>query len=179
MNKNLFIVITAQKDEESRKRLTKYYNSRGYKIQFADQVEFEHTDKPSLTYARQLCPVGLIMYANIFGVELDKRRMFSTNVSIFENAVVSSELKPDESKIPKNIQQEPENENVDLDFGTEDENKGDEDHEDEKDEKEDDKEPEDKIPEDRRCPYCNAVARTDASYLKNHGVNCSRYIQTK
>lgn len=32
------------------------------------------------------------------------------------------------------------------------------------------------IPEDRVCPHCGTKARTDSSYLKNHGENCARNI---
>ena len=34
-------------------------------------------------------------------------------------------------------------------------------------------------PADLKCPHCNATARTPKSYLKNHGDNCARKIETK
>tara|TARA_R110000824_G_scaffold167837_2_gene344885 strand:+ start:139 stop:504 length:366 start_codon:yes stop_codon:yes gene_type:complete len=30
------------------------------------------------------------------------------------------------------------------------------------------------IPSDLTCPHCNATARSEKSYIKNHGENCSR-----
>ena len=35
------------------------------------------------------------------------------------------------------------------------------------------------LPEGLICPHCKAVARTEKSYLKNHGENCARKIETK
>lgn len=33
-------------------------------------------------------------------------------------------------------------------------------------------EPKSDLPEDLKCPHCNSKARTEASYIKNHGDNC-------
>lgn len=35
---------------------------------------------------------------------------------------------------------------------------------------------EDVIPEERLCPHCGSRARTDISYINNHGKNCSMYV---
>jgi hypothetical protein len=35
---------------------------------------------------------------------------------------------------------------------------------------------ESEIPEDLVCPHCNAKARTESSYMKNHGDNCSMKV---
>ena len=31
------------------------------------------------------------------------------------------------------------------------------------------------VPEDLKCPHCGSTARTESSYIKNHGTNCYRY----
>lgn len=35
------------------------------------------------------------------------------------------------------------------------------------------------VPENLKCPHCGATARTEKSYIKNHGDNCARKIETK
>ena len=40
-------------------------------------------------------------------------------------------------------------------------------------------EPKAELPKDLNCPHCGATARTEKSYIKNHGDNCSRKVDTK
>ena len=97
MAKNLFIVVKSNGNKQQRDNLRKYYDRKGHKVQFTDTVKFDHADAPSVEYAEQLCALGLIMYAALFNIKLDIRRMFSANIEIFASIIevsVKSGQKP-------------------------------------------------------------------------------------
>jgi hypothetical protein len=186
----------------------KYRNSHNLQVVFDGEYEFLHTDEFNMSYALGLCNRGIVIYAKMHGFVIPDniytRRGISDKVNFLIKLVSAESVEIDEEDtINEVLVTEPSKTPSKEDFVTliDDESSKedkvpeivstDSDEDETKGKKHLIPDIEKKViikpvdvtkvlvPKDLNCPHCGAVARTEKSYIKNHGDNCVRKLETK